>query len=358
VRRVPDKAIKAAYEKHGGVIRYVARELGRAESTVAGWCRQLGLKGKGKGGNKDVLFPPDDEMRALYDKHCGVVSRVSEELGRSIGGTSTRLNRLGLYGKGKERYRGIYPTEIQAYVSDGYVVIYSDFHAWPTVLSPAYKALLAVLKKLKPAYVIGNGDLLDGARISRFDPIGWDDLPTLEEELVELKERCYEVEQASPSSEKIAVIGNHDARFEKYVIKYASELEGVPGMRLGDHFPNWQVCWSVKINDDVMVKHRFRGGIHATWNNVLHAGITVVTGHLHSQNTRPKTDYRGTRWGVDAGCLADPRGPQFRYTENNPVDWRAGFCVLQFEGGVLRPPMLATVLDDGAVYLQRNERIL
>jgi hypothetical protein len=200
--------------------------------------------------------------------------------------------------------------------------------------------------------------LLDGAKISRHDPIGWDDLPTLEDELYEGKIKQAEIARAAPNAQKIGVIGNHDARFEKYVIKYARELEGIPGMRLADHFPDWRICWSVKINDDVVVKHRFRGGVHATYNNVLHAGLTIVTGHLHSQNVRPKTDYNGTRWGVDAGCLADVDGPQFLYLEANPVDWRSGFCVLTFEGGRLLPPQLASVLDDGSVYMQRNERLV
>mgnify|MGYP003333764226 CR=1 FL=1 len=100
------------------------------------------------------------------------------------------------------------------------------------------------------------------------------------------------------------------------------------------------------------------GGIHATYNNTLHDGRTIVTGHLHAQQARPFTDAHGTRWGVDLGCLADPTWPQFNYTTANTKNWRSGFAVLEFRAGRLLPPMLASVTDWGDVVLQRNEVLL
>ena len=38
----------------------------------------------------------------------------------------------------------------------------------------------------------------------------------------------------------------------------------------------------------------------------LWSGRTIITGHLHAQGIRPHSDYNGTRWGVDAGTMADP----------------------------------------------------
>ena len=90
-----------------------------------------------------------------------------------------------------------------------------------------------------------------------------------------------------------------------------------------------------------------RGGIHATRNNTLNAGTTIVTGHLHSLKVTPLTDYRGNRWGVDTGTLADPNGPQFvDYLEDNSTDWRSGFVVLTFHQGRLLWPEVVYVLDD------------
>jgi hypothetical protein len=352
-----ERELRALYDECNGVITSVADRLKLPPNTVKHWYRTLGIKGRGKGGQQK-LSPPRKELEAAYARHSGNLQAIADEFGRSRTAVHHWLKDIGLAGRGREKFEPIYPLQIPLSVKNGHVVIYSDAHFWPAVKSRAYDGMLVALRKLKPKAVIGNGDLLDGARVSRHDPIGWDDLPKVDEELYEAQQRQAEIARAAPGSEKIGVIGNHDVRFEKYVIRQARELEGIEGMRLADHFPTWRICWSVRINDDVIVKHRFRGGVHATWNNTLHAGLTIVTGHLHSQNVRPKTDYRGTRWGVDAGCLADPGGPQFLYLEANPTDWRSGFCVLTFENGKLLPPQLATVCDDGAVILQRNERLL
>jgi len=130
----------------------------------------------------------------------------------------------------------------------------------------------------------------------------------------------------------------------------AAAYEGVQGFRLRDHFPAWHPCWGVWINQACVIKHRIRGGIHATRNNTLAAGITTVTGHLHSLKVTPLSDYNGTRWGVDTGTLADPYGEQFAdYTELSPTDWRSGFAVLTFRGGRLMWPELAHVVEEGVV---------
>ena len=57
----------------------------------------------------------------------------------------------------------------------------------------------------------------------------------------------------------------------------------------------------LRVNGNVVIKHRMKGGIHAAHKNTLHAGTTMVTGHLHSLKVTPFSDYNGTRWGVDTG---------------------------------------------------------
>lgn len=130
----------------------------------------------------------------------------------------------------------------------------------------------------------------------------------------------------------------------------APQYEGVQGFSLKDHFSAWAPCWSLWINDDTVIKHRMKGGIHATRNNTLNAGKTVVTGHLHSLKVTPLTDYNSSRWGVDTGTLADPSGPQFvDYLEDNPTDWRSGFVVLTDYKGTLLWPEVVHVISQSQV---------
>lgn len=241
-------------------------------------------------------------------------------------------------------------------VQNGTVVVFGDAHYFPGIVSTAHRALMWACKELNPSAIINNGDSLDGASISRWPRIGWDSRPTVLDELKACTERLTELEMTGTKN-LYWNLGNHDARFETFLAAKAPEFQGVSGFHLKDHFPLWLPSWSVWINDDVVVKHRWKGGIHATRNNALNAGKTVVTGHLHSLKVTPVSDYNGTRFGVDVGTLAQPYGQQFvDYTEDNPVDWRSGFVVLTFRDGRLMWPEVVHVMDEeqGIVQFRGN----
>jgi hypothetical protein len=50
----------------------------------------------------------------------------------------------------------------------GAVIVFSDAHYFPGEPSIGHQALLRIIKKVKPVMVVANGDIMDGARISRF----------------------------------------------------------------------------------------------------------------------------------------------------------------------------------------------
>ena len=242
------------------------------------------------------------------------------------------------------------PGRLHFQVYDGVVLIGSDSHYWPDMVSPAHRAFVRFCERMKPAVVIKNGDELDGASISRHPPIGWEARPSLIQEIETVKDRLGEITIAAGKAKRAWPLGNHDARFETRLATVAPEYAKVNGVHLKDHFPDWQPCWSAWINNDVVVKHRFKGGLHAPHNNTLWAGKTMVTGHLHSLKVQPISDYSGTRWGVDCGSLADPYGPQFNdYMEDGPRNWRSGFAVLTFREGRLMWPEVVHVIDENHV---------
>jgi hypothetical protein len=112
-------------------------------------------------------------------------------------------------------------------------------------------------------------------------------------------------------------------------------------MRLQDHLKGWEMCYSALINEDTdpsYVVHNVRGGTYAPRNNVLAAGCTTFTGHLHSQKSIPVTTLLHEWDGVDCGMVADRDGPQFSYISSRPVDWREGFAVQRYDRDGLRYP--------------------
>jgi hypothetical protein len=173
-------------------------------------------------------------------------------------------------------------------------------------------------------------------------------MPDVADELAFCKEKMGEIEVACPPKAKLCWdAGNHDTRFSARMASVAPEYVRVFGTDLPDHFPAWNFAWSTFINDDVVVKHRYKGGTHATWNNTLSGGRTVVTNHLHRLQVTPLTDYNGRRYGVDCGTLSEfgPEESKFTYGEDNPFNWGSGFAVLTFERGKLLPPELVVVQD-------------
>ena len=244
-----------------------------------------------------------------------------------------------------------YKKQNEFQIDTGTILVFSDAHWWPDhERTVANEALHVLIKDLKPKAIVANGDLFDGARTSRHAPLGWAELPSVRGELEICQERMTDIEMLLPKGcEKFWNVGNHDARFDRALVTNAPEYEGVVE-RLEDKFDRWDFAWSLMVNDDVVIKHRYHNGIHAAYNNALKSGKTIVTGHLHRLAVTPWADYNGRRWGVDTGTLAQPHGPQFDYAENNPSPHTSGFAVLTFKDGVLLPPELVEVLNDRAYF--------
>jgi hypothetical protein len=235
---------------------------------------------------------------------------------------------------------------------DGYVVVFSDAHFMPET-SPAFDALIKVIKRLKPKVVIANGDILDAGSISKFGPMDWSPTISLRDELEAVQDHMTKIAKACKGFGTILhrTIGNHDQRFDRKLAGMVPEYKGIAGTCLKDHLPEWTVSWSVMVNDICMIKHRLQySGIHSSYNNVLKSGLSTCSGHTHLLEVKGWGDYTGRRYGISTGMLADPANPSFRYLEDNPVPWCSGFAVLRFYDGILMPPELCEVIDGVAYF--------
>ncbi len=243
-----------------------------------------------------------------------------------------------------------HPAAVSLGIQDGHILIGSDSHYWPGIVSTAHNAFLEFIREFKPKVIIKNGDEADFPTISRHAQIGWEERPKVSEEIDNLKAMLGEIEKLANGARLVWPLGNHDGRFETRLSTVAPEYANIHGVHLKDNFPVWDPCWATFINNDVVVKHRFKSGLHAPHNNTVWAGRTILTGHLHSLKVMPVSDYNGTRWGVDCGTMADPYGPQFfNYTELNPMNWRSGFILLTFVKGELLWPEHVFVRGPGVV---------
>lgn len=282
-------------------------------------------------------------------------SRIEKRYNIILGSDDHRSPRY----TGNSLYKPTSSARANVKIEDGTVLIGSDAHYWPDVITTAHRGFVYLAKKIKPTVIVMNGDVFDGSTIGRWPrgasvDIGWQARPTVKQELETVSDRLHEIFQASLNSKRFWTLGNHDARFELKLAAEVPEFEDVPGFTLKERFPAWTPCWSVFINEDeVCIKHRYRNGIHAAHNNTVNSGISMVTGHLHSLTVRHWSDYKGTRYGVDCGTMMDPYGVQAEgYMEDNPRNWRSGFVLLTFKDGKLMPPELVEVVDEGRIWFR------
>jgi hypothetical protein len=217
-------------------------------------------------------------------------------------------------------------------------------------------AFIDLNRRLKPDFVVLNGDGMDGAQISRHSRLGWDKRPTPAEEIEALSEYSEALRKVNPNAKYIRTRGNHDSRLETYLASNAPAVEGLKGTLLSDHLPGWEECISININHpECIIKHRGRhSGIHGTFNELRALGTSFVHGHLHAQKLITYENAHGSIYGVDLGMLAPKNHPGFDYVEDDCVNWRSGFAVLTFRDGKIMTPDLATVTDEarGELYFR------
>lgn len=232
-----------------------------------------------------------------------------------------------------------YPKMVNINAPNSVWVIGSDAHFWPNDETLIWKAFVKVCKSLKPTGIIMNGDVIDAAKVSRH-PLGNKKAPAVGDEI----EYAQKMLKQLPNSQyKCWTIGNHDIRVDNFILNNALQLDGLV-QTLPDKFPEWEISYAFMINS-TEVRHRFRSGIHAGWNNALHSGINLITGHTHQLQVTAVRDRRGSRWGIETGMLSDPDFAQFEYTEGHPNRWQQGFCVLTFDdSGEMYPPELCEMV--------------
>jgi hypothetical protein len=239
----------------------------------------------------------------------------------------------------KKRIAWTYPKIITIKEPSSVWVIGSDAHFWPGDEADIWKAFVKICKSLKPTGIVMNGDVIDGAKVSRH-PLGNKKAPAVGDEITHAQKMLKQLPNAK---HKFWTIGNHDIRVDNFVLNNALQLDGLI-QTLPDKFPGWEFSYAVMINE-TEVRHRFRSGIHGGYNNTLHSGINIITGHTHQLQVTAMRDRRGSRWGVETGMLSDPEYAQFEYTEGHPSRWQQGFVVITFdESGAMFPPELCELV--------------
>lgn len=216
------------------------------------------------------------------------------------------------------------------------VLVLSDIHL-PYHSIPSLTACFDYAKKEKPDAVLLNGDTIDCHYLSRFmkDPRK----KSFAEELKIFKE-LFEVIERTFGAKIYFKQGNHEERYEHYLMQKAGELEGV------EEFEFDKII-QARANGISIIKDKRI--IHAGSLNIIHGHefgqsvfspvniarglymkgkVSALQGHNHQTSEHTESDMNGkitTTWS--SGCLCE-LNPQYM-----PINkWNHGFVLVDIDG--------------------------
>jgi len=219
------------------------------------------------------------------------------------------------------------------------MIIGSDAHM-PYHDKTAVEAFLEHASLLGAKTILLNGDWMDCYQASR-----WVKDPTkrsFPEEVAMMREFLGEIRKAFPDSDIVYKEGNHEERYEKYLMQNAAVLFGLDELSLpfllnvGEHKVEYvghkRVITARKLN--IIHGHEYVFNISNPVNPArglyLRAKKSSLVGHFHQTSEHTETAINGdmaTCWSV--GCLCD------LHPEYMPLNkWNHGFAdvVLDNEG--------------------------
>lgn len=191
---------------------------------------------------------------------------------------------------------------------------------WPDTHLPyqdkrAVDLALKIADYFKPELLILLGDILDAAGFSRFDHDASDPKSFFQTELNEWHGLARAISHAAPDAEKLYLLGNHEARIQKWLWKNP-QLKGYEGLdlanalKLGDHGFDHKVHEELDLcQGQLTVRHgTFLGGSTsgaAARLEMQRAGTSGVSGHVHRAAQYIQRDKRGLRVWIESGHLAE-----------------------------------------------------
>lgn len=238
----------------------------------------------------------------------------------------------------------------EPYVFKGHkrIAIFNDIHV-PYHNVEAVTAAISFCKKDKPDALLLNGDMLDFHRISRFqtDPRK----KSFKQELDTFK-ALIEVFEKQLKCKIYFKLGNHDERYENYLMQKAGELVGVEEFEF-ENIIKARINGIEIIGGKRIMKlnrlrgihgHEYIGGISAPVNVArglyLRGKVSAFQGHNHSSSSHSENNMDGkviTTWSVGCLCELHPA-----YMPLNK--WNHGFAIVDLD-------------ENGQDFLFRNKLI-
>jgi predicted phosphodiesterase len=192
-----------------------------------------------------------------------------------------------------------------------------------------------------PSYLFLMGDMLDAARLSRFDVSL--DAPDIGEEIQQLKRLIADWRNAAPNAVAVYVAGNHEWRVEKAIrqnpslgvlVKPLPDLLDLAALGV-EHFIPYLPSSFVEFCGSLLVTHGYKVGANSGYSahrTLSNTGFSVIHGHTHRLAVVAKTLYDRQLYAIENGALAVPQS----YVAG-VADWQCGFTYSRHWGRRFEP---------------------
>jgi predicted phosphodiesterase len=212
------------------------------------------------------------------------------------------------------------------------VGVISDVHC-PYQDKKATKMALDYLEGHKLDKLFLLGDIIDFISISKFGT-SLKRKSGLRDEVNETIQFLSDVKKRFPKTELIYTRGNHEERWDKYIIDHAPALEEVEGMRVQDvlKLKDLGIKWvpdKIRLNRMIFYHGTGRCSANAgatvkAWMDALYS--SVIIGHIHRQAVISKRVGMGEEViGVENPCLCE-MDPD--YIKGGTANWQQGGTLL------------------------------
>lgn len=213
-------------------------------------------------------------------------------------------------------------------------IVINDIHI-PFHDPKVIKLLFRFIKWFKPKKVFINGDLLDCWAISKFDKNPKDGT-SLNDEIRIGRKFLQDLRALDKDMDIIWIYGNHEYRFQQYLISQAPELIGLNGLSLAEQMNvkdyGVKVVFSGLKESFIPYGRLYIGhynkvakhGGYTVKSLIDDKGVSVIQGHTHRFGSHLRTLLDGTvLGGWENACLCSLR-PNYVLNPN----WQHGFSVV------------------------------
>ncbi len=230
--------------------------------------------------------------------------------------------------------------------------LHIPFHD-PDAVSVAVQAC----EKANPDIITLNGDIGDFYEINTFPKTGRTN--SLANELQQTRQFLRALRGRHPHSHIVYICGNHEYRWDRYIVTNAKALHGLRGLSLREQldldelkieFHYSQQKESSWLWGKLLIGHFDRVCKHSSYtakNLIEDIGVSLIQGHTHRGGTHYKRIFNKLVVGHENFCLCD-LDPGYTQRPN----WQQGFSIVYRHGDMFQ--IEPHIILDGRTFFRGN----